>query len=80
MSGPLAIYSVEANGRLLVHSKIILSDTDAVIIGSANITRRGLGENLEAGVLLGGGAATQVLQKLQQLVSSSLVRRVVSPP
>jgi phosphatidylserine/phosphatidylglycerophosphate/cardiolipin synthase-like enzyme len=77
-SGALAIYSVETNGRLLVHSKIILADAESVLIGSANLTDRGLASNLEAGVLLRGPEVADVLHKLRQLVSSSLVRMVVS--
>jgi phosphatidylserine/phosphatidylglycerophosphate/cardiolipin synthase-like enzyme len=74
--GKLIVYTVEVNDQFLVHPKIILADGESVLLGSANITNRGLGANLEAGVLLGSVEAAQVLRKLQLLLSSRLVRRV----
>jgi phosphatidylserine/phosphatidylglycerophosphate/cardiolipin synthase-like enzyme len=46
--------------RLGSHAKFCISDRDNAYIGSANLTRPGLGENLEIGVLVRGEVARQL--------------------
>ena len=77
--GSLSVYTVHADGRLLVHPKIVLADSSAVLLGSANVTRSGMERNLEVGVVLGADAAAEVTLRVQKLVASSLVRRINSP-
>jgi len=72
-NGNLMVYSAISSGGALLHSKIVLVDRESVLIGSANITTRGLGENLEAGVVLRGRTAAEVASVLDALVESELV-------
>lgn len=72
-NGSLAVYSASATAGVLIHSKIILVDREKVIIGSANITSRGLAENVEAGVVLGTRAASEVAAVVEALLVTGLV-------
>lgn len=66
MSGPVADALLTLNGkynRLVLgsfvdpggwdlHAKVLVADREAAIIGSANMSRRGMAENIEIGVLI----------------------------
>lgn len=79
--GKLTVFSVDEKAALLVHSKIIVADRSAVLLGSANLTGRGLEANLEAGICMRDGAtANRVLEVLALLLESGLVRRTFSSP
>lgn len=71
--GRLAVVSSATNAGALLHCKIVLIDEEQVLIGSANVTRRGLGENLEAGVVLGTRQAIEVAKVIEALLTSQLV-------
>lgn len=77
--GTLTVYTVDEAAQLFVHSKIVVADTSAVLLGSANLTDRGLGINLEAGVYMHDeAAANEVLHMLTRLRKSGLVRQTFS--
>lgn len=52
------------------HAKVVVSDGSDAYVGSANITQKGIGGNLEIGVLLHGSAAREVAQLIQALMES----------
>jgi phosphatidylserine/phosphatidylglycerophosphate/cardiolipin synthase-like enzyme len=52
--------NVEDEGRLGSHAKFCIADDWHAYIGSANLTGPGLSTNLEMGVLVHGGLASQV--------------------
>lgn len=76
MPGLLRVFSTPPDAGVLLHSKIVLADDAFLIVGSANITGRGLGDNLETGVLLTGRYIAEVLTVVNALIGSPLVTEV----
>ena len=60
----------------LIHAKIVLQDSQAVIIGSANLTGPGYGYNFETGVLLGYAAVGEVRWVVETLLTTPLVELI----
>ena len=73
MPGVLDVYSARDALPVLLHSKLVVSDNVRSIVGSANITGRGFGENLEAGVLLGERQTGEITQVIGALLRSGLL-------
>lgn len=73
LDGRLEVFSAREELPVLLHSKLIVGDNQHAIVGSANLTGKGLAENLEAGVVLGAESATQVIGVLDALKRSDLV-------
>ncbi|WP_157692227.1 phospholipase D-like domain-containing protein [Burkholderia pseudomallei] len=63
---------------MLLHLKIIVADDRKAIVGSANVTGKGFGSNLEAGVVLGQEAAIQIERVVQSTVTGALVQQIFS--
>ncbi|WP_460497770.1 DISARM system phospholipase D-like protein DrmC [Glycomyces tarimensis] len=60
-----------------LHAKLALADADTLLVTSANFTGSGLEHNLEAGVLVKGGAAPQrTAEHLKALVSAGVLERI----
>lgn len=77
-TGTLTVYVVDPTVNLLVHSKLIVADTLHLLIGSANLTDRGLGSNFEAGVVMGEPAPSEVIRMLGRLMDSGILREAFS--
>jgi phosphatidylserine/phosphatidylglycerophosphate/cardiolipin synthase-like enzyme len=76
LAGSFAVYSAVESEDVLLHVKLIIADSDRMIVGSANLTGKGLALNFEAGVLLGRSAATEAAAVVRALVASSLLVEV----
>lgn len=73
LHGALVVLSARDDLPVLLHSKLIVSDEALAIVGSANVTGRGLGENFEAGVVLGPTQTVAILRIIDALRCSGLV-------
>jgi HKD family nuclease len=79
IGGNLSVYSAEAGTgrdretRPLLHAKLVICDRQAILIGSANLTSHALASNLEAGVLLGAGAAEEAVPIVDELIATNCV-------
>jgi hypothetical protein len=72
LAASLTVYSVDDACGLLVHSKLVIADAARMVLGSANLTSRGLSTNFEAGVMLGREAATEASAVVEALLASGL--------
>ena len=73
LPGILDAYSARHDLPVLLHFKLVVTDNVRSIVGSANITGRGFGENLEAGVLLGEMQTSEITQVIVALRQSGLL-------
>lgn len=79
------LYAFVATVDADLHAKAVVADRHLALIGSSNLSRRGLLVNHEMGVLIEGAAAATAVKALDRLLSSPLIRRdncdlVFSPP
>lgn len=74
LSGRLAVFTAAAMPRVLLHSKILACDGKHALVGSANVTGKGFGHNLEAGVVLGEEQAREIERVLQTVIAKGLVK------
>lgn len=68
----LKIYSFD-HEKYALHMKVFAVDRKKVLIGSANLTWKGLVENLELGVVVEGESAEKVSRLLEDLAASGIV-------
>lgn len=73
LNGHLEVFSARERLSVLLHSKLVISDSTRAIVGSANLTGKGLAENFEAGVMLGSEHAPQIAKVVAALQRSALV-------
>lgn len=78
LHGKLSVNVVRADAGLLVHSKLIVADEVTAILGSANLTDRGLTANFEAGVVVSGSTAAEIVRMLERLMQSGLIEQAFS--
>ena len=64
----IEVYSFHDEGGRNLHMKVFVVDREKAVLGSANLTWRGLVDNFELGVYLEGGLAEKV---------SNVVRRII---
>lgn len=57
-----------------LHAKVVAVDGHAAYVGSANLTRNGLRENIEVGVLLEGSSVSALHQHVTQLIHRDIAR------
>lgn len=74
--GLLSVFTASPMVRDLLHLKAIAADDRRGLIGSANVTGKGFGANLEAGVVIGPDAAHEVGRIVQAAILGGLVRVV----
>jgi cardiolipin synthase len=67
---------VDAAEPVDLHAKVIVADRRMALIGSSNLSRRGLLTNHEFAVLVGGAAASTAAGVLDRLLASRYVTRV----
>ncbi|RQP38383.1 phospholipase D family protein [Burkholderia ubonensis] len=78
LAGSLTVFTASTTPQVLLHLKIIVADDSKAIVGSANVTGKGFGSNLEAGVVLGQEAAIQIERVVQATVTGALVQQIFS--
>jgi len=59
-----------------IHAKLTIADRDRAYLGTANMTHRGLVENLELGVIFQDDTVESLLGLVQDLLSSKYLHRV----
>lgn len=69
-------FSYEGDGEL--HMKVVVADRRRAIVGSANLTWKGLTENLELCTFVEGRLARMVAEILDEVMASS--RRLIRAP
>ena len=72
----LFLYNFEGGQGNDLHAKVITADRKIALVGSSNLSRRGLFHNHELALLIQGSSAENVSRALDKLISSSLVIRV----
>ena len=77
LPGKLSVYTTSSQGVLL-HLKIVVADRRRGLVGSANITRKGLGNNLEAGALVGPGEAAEICRVVDRAIGVGLAKLAFS--
>jgi len=75
--GQLAVYTAAPEGVLL-HLKIVVADGRTGLVGSANLTGKGLVGNVEVGALVGAEDAVELLEVVGRVLASGLARHVFS--
>lgn len=73
LPGSVTVLTATPVPQVLLHLKAVVADGSRAIIGSANVTGKGLGSNLEAGVVLGRAAATEIEHIVRTAVSRGIV-------
>jgi len=68
----------ERGKEWIVHGKVIVSDREVALVGSANFTVSGLGRNLEVGVQFGGKRAAEICDLIDRLARTGWL--VPAPP
>jgi phosphatidylserine/phosphatidylglycerophosphate/cardiolipin synthase-like enzyme len=76
LSGSLLVLTATESLTVLLHSKLIVADSTRALLGSANVTGKGLGQNLEAGVLLGPKAAGEIERVVAHVIASGIAVEV----
>ena len=59
-----------------LHAKVVVADRKMALVGSSNLSRRGLLKNHELALFVQGSSAEKVSQALDKLLASSLVVRL----
>ena len=71
------LYDFQGEAGSSLHAKAIVADHRMALIGSSNMSRRGLLANHELALLVDGTAATAAGRAMDALIESPLVRRVL---
>jgi HKD family nuclease len=64
----LSIRMIDMEAEGMMHLKIIISDNNAALVGSANLTKGALAHNIEAGVLVFGHTARIICNTIEALI------------
>ncbi|KWR88175.1 hypothetical protein RM96_21210 [Cupriavidus sp. IDO] len=67
------MYTAIDDALMLLHSKLIVADSDRGIVGSANLTGKGFGRNLETGMEVCGSEAAEIERVVGEAVGQALV-------
>jgi phosphatidylserine/phosphatidylglycerophosphate/cardiolipin synthase-like enzyme len=78
VGGRLTVFTVKGETGLLVHSKLVVADLTAAVLGSANLTDRGFSVNFEAGVVLTDSSVQEITEKIKRLLRTGLVEQTFS--
>ena len=65
--------------RGYLHAKVIVTDWDKMIMGSANLSAGGLRDNYEMGVLIKGTESLEVAKVIQQITGNEDLCTIVPP-
>lgn len=80
LPGELTVFTASAIPQVLLHLKIVVADARRAVVGSANFTSKGFGDNLEAGVLLGPDAAHEIARVIRATIECDLASKAYSGP
>jgi cardiolipin synthase len=72
----LYLYNFEGGQGRDLHAKVITADRKIALVGSSNLSRRGLQNNHELALFIQGFSAEKVSQALDKLLSSALATRI----
>ena len=75
--GGLDVYTTVPEGVLL-HLKIVVADSRKGLVGSANLTKKGLACNVEVGALVGEEEAGELREVVDRVIASGLAKHVFS--
>jgi len=64
------------NNEADLHTKIILVDHKYALVGSANLSLRGLMDNHELGIVIEGAGVTEIAKAIKSLLASPYVSTV----
>jgi len=70
------IYSVECPEGEDFHAKLMVVDRNKAIIGSANLSWRGLACNYELGVYVEGRTADEAARALERLIANGIAKKI----
>ena len=73
---PFCLYDFRGESGWSLHAKVIVADHRAALIGSSNMSRRGLLANHELALLVDGEPAATAGRAMDALIESPLVSRV----
>lgn len=71
------LYDFAPAGQTDLHAKVIVADRQVALVGSSNLSRRGLLDNHEMAVYLHGPAAEVVAAAIDRLIAKGGARRVI---
>jgi phosphatidylserine/phosphatidylglycerophosphate/cardiolipin synthase-like enzyme len=77
-AGSFTVFTASMMPQALLHLKIVLADDVRAVLGSANVTAKGLGANLEAGVILGRDEACVIGSVIKAVIATGLVAEAFS--
>lgn len=69
------LYTFEGDEEQDLHAKVIVTDRKLGIVGSSNLSRRGLLTNHELAILVEGKAAEQIAAAIDRLLVSEFIKR-----
>lgn len=78
LPGSVTVLTATFTPQALLHLKAVVADEIRAIIGSANVTGKGFGSNLEVGVMLGRTAASEIERVVRAAISGGVVTRSFS--
>lgn len=78
LQGRLTVYSASESVVDLLHLKIVVADSRNALLGSANLTAKGFGRNLEAGCFVGSENAHEMARVFQAVIASGMAAEVFS--
>lgn len=58
------------------HAKVIIADGETAYLGTANLTHRGLGDNLELGIIFRDSTATRLSMLVNSLMDSAFLHHI----
>lgn len=67
----LSIFDFPASEGVDLHAKIIVADHNRALVGSSNLSKRGIFTNYEMGILIDGPLAATVANKINKLFEIS---------
>jgi phosphatidylserine/phosphatidylglycerophosphate/cardiolipin synthase-like enzyme len=74
----LDVRSYDGDSSKDLHAKLIVVDRRVAIVGSSNLTRRAMNDNVEIGLLVRGPAASDIARLFDRLQAAPETRRVLS--
>lgn len=74
------LYDFDAGENGDLHAKIVVVDRSMALVGSSNLSQRGLVANHELAVLIEGPAAMEIARALDRLLSSRHIQEVPATP
>lgn len=72
----LFLYNFEGKGWSNLHAKVIVVDRNKAVVGSSNLSQRGMLTNYELAVLIEGAEAVTAAKAVDRLIASANVTRI----